>query len=442
MAIRDYPEFTGLGGQGLQQVNTENEPFIDRMSSQQTSGNNFEPQGVLEGASARNPFGDESDIYGLTPIQAEAVRRFETEIGRPPTGEEVARLGVNNLMGTIPQTQFDTQTQESQLRRLGDRYLQGYMDRPSYTMGQLERQYPDMYSRPEDVTTGDINPYMERVRSGSIDPYLDRVQTRGIDTGDISRFQDPFQQQVVRGALDEFDIGVDRASNLRRARQAGAGAFGSRTDLANQTTDAEIARQRGALASNLLSQGYGQALTAATQQAQIGQRADLADQATRLTGGRDQLGRDLTAEQLNQAMNLRGGENQLARELQASRDRARNEMQRTQFDVGSAYRGDQQRLGAIDQRQDLERNIANMAAQRANLANIGARGGFDYGSYGLARDAFTGGNFRDLFGFGTSQFTQPRDVLALRQPEFGGQRDYQEEFEERQTGTEFGGGFG
>ena len=425
MAIEDYPVVSGATG------------------GRTSEGEDYrEPEGFLEGPSARNPFGDESDIYGLTPIQAEAVRRFTEQTGRPPTGEEVARLGVDNLMSTIPQTQFDTQTQESQLRRLGDRYLQGYMDRPRYTMATLERDYPDMYRRPEDVTTGDIDPYMERVSSGDINPYLERVQTRGIDQRDISRFQDPFQQQVVSGALAEFDEGVDRASNVRRARQAGAGAFGSRTDLANQQVDADIARQRGTLAGNLLSQGYGQALGAAVKEAGIGQQADIRDQLTMLAGGRDQLGRDLTAGQLNQAMRLRGGESQLARELRASQDRARNQMARTQFDVGSAYRGDQQRLGAIDRRQALERDIAGLAQQRANLANMGATGGINYANYGLGRDAFTGGMFGNLFDFGTAQFTQPRDVLALRQPEFGGLRDYEEQFEERQTGTEFGGGFG
>tara|TARA_R100001082_G_scaffold24973_1_gene12266 strand:- start:4309 stop:5544 length:1236 start_codon:yes stop_codon:yes gene_type:complete len=411
MAIEDYPVVSGATG------------------GRTSEGEDYrEPEGFLEGPSARNPFGDESDIYGLTPIQAEAVRRFTEQTGRPPTGEEVARLGVDNLMSTIPE-------QTAQLRNLGDRYLRGYMDRGSYTMGTLERDYPDMYRRPEDVTTGDIDPYMERVSTGDINPYLERVQTRGIDQRDISRFQDPFQRQVVSGALAEFDEGVDRASNMRRARQAGAGAFGSRTDLANQQVDADIARQRGTLAGNLLSQGYGQALGTAVKQAGIGQQADIRDQATMLAGGRDQLGRDLSAQQLNQAMRLRGGENQLARELRASQDRARNEMARTQFDVGAAYRGDQQRLGAIDRRQALERDIAN-------LANMGATGGINYANYGLGRDAFTGGMFGNLFDFGTAQFTQPRDVLALRQPEFGGLRDYEEQFEERQTGTEFGGGFG
>ena len=356
---------------------------------------------------------------GLTPIQEDAVRRFRELTGREPTGSDFARMGMENIFGPVPKTQFDIETQESQLTRLGDRYLQGYMDKPSYTMGSLETQYPDLYRRPEDITTGRIDPYMERVGVGDINPYLERVQTRGIDQADIARFQDPFQQQVISGALEEFDVGTDRARNLRRARQAGAGAYGSRTDMANQIADAETARQRGALASGLYSQGYQQALQAATGQAQIGQRADIADQSTYLAGGRDQLGRDLTAGQLNQAMMLSGGQNQLARELEAVRERARNEMARTQFDVGSAYKGDQARLGAVAQRQGLEQNIADLARQRASLGGLLGGMGLDYGQYGMQRGAYQGGQLGDLFGMGQYQFTQPFRMLDWSRNIFG-----------------------
>jgi hypothetical protein len=383
------------------------------------------------------------NYQGLTSVQEDAVRRFGDLYGQGPE-QNFALQGMQNVFGTIPRAQYDTETQASQLRRLGDRYLQGYMDRPSYTMATLERDYPDMYRRPEDVTTGDIDPYMERVTSGDIDPYLERVQTRGIDQRDISRFQDPFQQQVVRGALSEFDEGVDRAANMRRARQAGAGAFGSRTDLANQQVDADIARQRGNLASNLLSQGYGQALDTAVKEAGIGQQADIRDQLTMLAGGRDQLGRDLSAEQLNQAMLLRGGENQLARELRASQDRARNEMARTQFDVDSAYRGDQQRLGAIDRRQGLETDIAGLAQQRANMSGLLGGMGTDY-------DRLRGGMLGDIFGMGTAQFTQPFSMLDFSRAFFGNKgfedidtaerRDLERRTSETEGKSSFGFGF-
>ena len=91
------------------------------------------------------------NYQGLTSVQEDAVRRFGDLYGQGPE-QNFALQGMQNVFGTIPRAQYDTETQASQLRRLGDRYLQGYMDRPSYTMATLERDYPDMYRRPDDET--------------------------------------------------------------------------------------------------------------------------------------------------------------------------------------------------------------------------------------------------------------------------------------------------
>tara|TARA_R110000764_G_scaffold240036_1_gene341683 strand:+ start:817 stop:2304 length:1488 start_codon:yes stop_codon:yes gene_type:complete len=403
---------------------------------------------------------------GLTPTQIEALNLQRNQLGQKTEGldylENLTQRGISNI-DDIGQSTFETDDRLRQVSgdvgNLGKDYYQGYMDRGSYTMGSLEQNYPELYKREQDInaqTIGDqsISPYLQNIGSSSIDPYLERVgtdqiDTRGINTADIRRFQDPYMQDVVDASLQDFDVGVDRASNLRRARQAGAGAFGGRQGLYDATIDAEQARQRGGLGAGLRSEAYQQALGSATRQADLGQTADISDlerglqaqrsnQQTMLEGGQTQLQRDLQAAQYNQRNMLAGGQAQLERDLNAQRynqaanlqgqeSTASNIMDRKFRDAGLAYQGDKQRLGAIDSRQANLLGIANIANQRQNLAF--ARGGLtteqqklaqEYARLGLTGQQVGQEGIEQMFNIGTRQFAQPFQLLDLGTNRFGG----------------------
>jgi len=343
---------------------------------------------------------------GLTPAQQEATRRQLALLDEQPRGLDY----LENL--TTGRTPEELTRVGQGIEDLGADYYRGYMDRGSYTMGSLEQNYPELYEREQAIRAGDIDPYLQQIGDQSIDPYLERVQTRGIDPADISRFQDPYMRDVVDASLRDFDVGTDRAANVRRARQAGAGAFGGRQGLYDAQLDAEIARQRGGLGAGLRSQAYQQALGAATRQADLGQRADISDQATMLRGGQTQLQRDLTADRLNQATMLAGGRDQLARDLTAQQATARNIMNRKLQDADLAYQGDRQRLGAIAARERGLNMQANLAQQNAQLAQ-------EYARLGLLGQQIGQAGMGQLYDFGTGQFTQPRELLALGTARFG-----------------------
>jgi len=354
---------------------------------------------------------------GLTPAQQEATRRQLALLDEQPRGLDY----LENL--TTGRTPEELTRVGQGIEDLGADYYRGYMDRGSYTMGSLEQNYPELYEREQAIRAGDIDPYLQQIGDQSIDPYLERVQTRGIDPADISRFQDPYIREVVDASLRDFDVGTDRAANVRRARQAGAGAFGGRQGLYDAQLDAEIARQRGGLGAGLRSQAYQQALGAATRQADLGQRADISDQATMLRGGQTQLQRDLTADRLNQATMLAGGRDQLARDLTAQQATAQNIMNRKLRDADLAYQGDRQRLGAIGAR---ERGLG----LQSGLAQ-------EYARLGLLGQQIGGQNIGRLFDIGTGQFKQPLQLLTLGTERFGEDRtrDALREYEEESRGS-------
>tara|TARA_R100000900_G_scaffold146493_3_gene136702 strand:+ start:191 stop:1447 length:1257 start_codon:yes stop_codon:yes gene_type:complete len=364
---------------------------------------------------------------GLTPAQQEATRRQLAVLGEQPRGMDYLE---SLTTGRTP----EELTRASQgIEDLGADYYRGYMDRGSYTMGSLEQNYPELYEREQAIRAGDIDPYMQQIGDQSIDPYLERVQTRGIDPADIARFQDPYTQQVVDASLQDFDVGADRASNMRRARQAGAGAFGGRQGLYDAQLDAETARKRGGLGAELRSEAYKQALGAATRQADLGQRADISDQSTMLRGGETQLQRDLTADRLNQATMLAGGRDQLARGLTAQQQTAQNIMNRKLRDADLAYQGDKQRLGAIQARERGYGLQSGLAQQNAKLAQ-------EYARLGLLGQQIGQSGMGQLYDFGTGQFTQPLQLLGLGTQRFGEQNNLEQNkmFDETITGSSSG----
>ena len=353
------------------------------------------------------------NLQGLTPAQVRAAEELDRRIGQTDFRSPLDRTdrGLDYLdeltRGAIGQQDIARQ----ELGDIGRDYLRGYQDRGSYTMGSLETQWPELYER-------------ERaIEASRIDPYMERIGTTGIDTADIQRFQDPYMRDVVDTSLADYDEAIQRSENTRRARQAGAGAFGGREGLYEAALNAESARQRAGLGAGLRSQGYQQALAAAQREAELGQRAEQLDQATWLTGGRDQLMRD----------------------LEAQRQTAANIMDRKRADIAGAYQGDEQRMRAIRDRINTTLGQAGLGSEQARLGDVYGGRGLESGRLGLLGGQLSLDQLQALYNMGTGQFRQPLDLLGLGTQRFG-QRDWLDQEstlreEEKKSGSTFGAGF-
>ena len=144
-----------------------------------------------------------------------------------------------------------------------------------------------------------------------------RVQGFGYEAptiaSQIGQFVNPYEQQVVSGALGDIERQRQMQANQLAAQFQGARAFGGSREAIQQAELGRQALEQGAsTAASLRQQGFGQALQAAAQQAGMGQRAQefglgqgmqaqLANQAARLAGSQQRLG---AASQLGSLANL------------------------------------------------------------------------------------------------------------------------------------------
>ena len=117
---------------------------------------------------------------------------------------------------------------------------------------------------------------------GSFAPFL---QTAAASTGPqaYQQFLSPFQQDVIKTTLDEFDVQAQKGIPAIAAQAIGAGAFGGgREGVARAEYQQASDRNRAALQAQLQQQGFQQAQQAA-QQALANQFA-LAQKAPQLAG--------------------------------------------------------------------------------------------------------------------------------------------------------------
>jgi hypothetical protein len=117
---------------------------------------------------------------------------------------------------------------------------------------------------------------------GSFAPFL---QTAAAGTGPqaYQQFLSPFQQDVIKTTLDEFDVQAQKGIPAIAAQAIGAGAFGGgREGVARAEYQQASDRNRAALQAQLLQSGFGQAQQLAQQnfQNQLG----LAQAAPALAG--------------------------------------------------------------------------------------------------------------------------------------------------------------
>jgi len=151
---------------------------------------------------------------------------------------------------------------------------------------------------------------------GAYQPFLNQAQAAQTTAGGLTgptafrQFMSPYQQDVIKATLDEFDVQSAKGLPALAAQAIGAGAFGGgREGVQRAEYQATSDRNRAALQAQLLQQGFGQAQTAA-QQAFLNQQT-LGNQQLNLAGQQQQfLGQDVGA------LSTLGAQNQALRQAQ------------------------------------------------------------------------------------------------------------------------------
>ena len=131
---------------------------------------------------------------------------------------------------------------------------------------------------------------------GSFQPFLQTAATEAGQAGQFvgpnayQQFMSPYQQEVIKTTLDEFDRQTQAGIPGLRNQAIRAGAFGgAREGVQEAEYLSGQARNRAALQAQLLQQGFGQAQAAAgqafnQQQALSQQQSQLAALAPQLVG--------------------------------------------------------------------------------------------------------------------------------------------------------------
>ena len=243
-----------------------------------------------------------------------AVQTYENIQRLPPFLEGLQKRLLQSAFGT-----FDGEAQTAA----------GLLDRPLGLPGIQIAGTDPLTARAAQLgeeMVGQAQPFLQ----GAADQSLAAQQALTSGLGflqpeSISRFQNPFQDQVIDVALRE----LDRQADMRRAGADAAavrsGAFGgSREGVQRAETERGLQQVKGDTLSRLLSQGFGQALKAS-------------QEAGRLSGG------------LGQAFGTLAG--------------TTSDIGRLQQALGQADISQLTQLGALRQRQQQ----AQLDAQRANL---------------------------------------------------------------------------
>ena len=124
---------------------------------------------------------------------------------------------------------------------------------------------------------------------GTFAPFLQTAAGQAAQAGQFvgpqayQQFLSPFQQDVIKTTLDEFDVQAQKGIPAIAAQAIGAGAFGGgREGVARAEYQQASDRNRAALQAQLLQQGFGQAQQLAHQQFQ--NQMGLAQAAPQLFG--------------------------------------------------------------------------------------------------------------------------------------------------------------
>lgn len=199
-----------------------------------------------------------------------------------------------------------------------------------------------MFQRATNVTNN-----LTRFRPGQVQGATYGAQTVG--GMNLSPYMNPYTQQVIDTSMADMQRANQMAINDVGAAATKAGAFGgSRHGLVEAATNADFARNAGAMAAQLRQQGFTNAQQMAQQDATMTnqarqfnagnrQQARLANQDARLAGAQFRLG---AANQMGNLSNLGFG---MGRQITADQMNAGNQQQdliQRLIDAGNnQYRG-------------------------------------------------------------------------------------------------------
>ncbi|QDP54038.1 MAG: hypothetical protein Unbinned1502contig1001_25 [Prokaryotic dsDNA virus sp.] len=214
----------------------------------------------------------------------------------------------------------------------------------------------------------------ERIQG--VDPIVaERARSGQIADTDLSRYTNPFENQVVQQSLSDLERARQIQQNVQGAQAQAAGAFGgSRQAIAEAETNRAFAEQAARTASGLRQAGFTQAQQAAQSDIASRLQADLANQRSALQAGTTtaQLGQQ--AQIANQTAGLQADTTtaQLGQQAQALNQAAAN--QAAQFTAGAANQASLQnaQLGtqAILANQAARNRAAEFTSQAANTAAL------------------------------------------------------------------------
>jgi hypothetical protein len=125
---------------------------------------------------------------------------------------------------------------------------------------------------------GDAAAMTKLYGTGSAGSYAPANATAQSLLDNLSAYQNPYTDAVVRSSLNDFDVNAGHTLGQQRLDMGGSGAFGgSGAGLTQSMTQGELARARGSLDSGLRDQGFNTATTLSGQDAQRRQDVSLAN---------------------------------------------------------------------------------------------------------------------------------------------------------------------
>lgn len=280
-------------------------------------------------------------VAGLDALQTQAINLTGQNIGATNPAFSQAQGGATAAMNYNPQM-------------VGNGY-NAMMLGANYSPQNVAAGSQQYGYQPERVGFGqqDYGYNPTSVVSGSQSYNFNPLEVSGGSflTGDISRYMNPYIDNVEQAALRNMQQGYEQGLNTIADRAIGAGAFGgSRQGVAEGTAAAEFARQYGDLSANLRSQAYNAATDLAGQDLSRGMQAQLANQQAGM--GNAQFGANL-------------GMQNIANNLQAQQFNATQGLDNAQFGANLGFQGQQQAMQAA---------LANQQAGMSNAqfgANLG-----------------------------------------------------------------------
>ena len=216
---------------------------------------------------------------------------------------------------------------------------------------------------------------------GAGQSYLQQASDLADPSQGISKFMNPYQQQVIDSTMRQMDEQADKARQGDAARAIQSGAFGgSREGIQRAERDKGLQQAKADTLSKLLSSNYAQALAgsqnAAKLQAGLGQasgdlgarfgalgqgRGDLGARFAQLGQGRGQLGTSLG--QLGSTLGNIGGQYSTAGGRQGAIGQQFGQLAGTTSDIGRL----QQAMGQADVSQLSQLGAMRQQQQQAQL---------------------------------------------------------------------------